>query len=66
MSEFYQLKQKGTKLDEIKSSGDRVAYFTIQAETREELRRLYDKTINHIKIVDNNEEDIIRHDLFIS
>lgn len=66
LSEFYQLKQKGTMLDEIKSSGDRVAYFTIQAETREELRRLYDKTINHIKIVDNNEEDIIRHDLFIS
>lgn len=66
LSEFYQLKQKGTKLDEIKSSGDRVAYFTIQAETKEELKRLYDKAINQIKIVDNNGEDLIRHDLFIS
>lgn len=63
ISEYYQLKVKGTKCDEIKSSGDRVAYYTIQAPSLEMVQER-DRVVNSkLKIVDANGKDVLRHDL---
>jgi len=63
LSEYYQLKQKGTELFEITSSGDRVAYYTIQASTMDEAREKDAKVNNMIKAIDSKGKDILRHDL---
>lgn len=63
ITEYYQLKTKGTKCVEIKSSADRIAYFTIEAETYSELKKRHAATNCIIKAVDNKGEDILKHDL---
>ena len=61
--EYYQLKTKGAQFDSIKSSGDRVAYFTIEAGSLAELRERHIKANQVIKAIDVNGNDILRHDL---
>ena len=63
ISEYYQLKPKGTECGEIRSSGDRVAYLTIEAASYEELIEKHKIVNSRIKVVDNNDKDILRHDL---
>ncbi len=61
--EYSAFKAKGFKFDGIKSSGDRVAYFSIEADTLEELKKKHKLANLSIKALDVNGVDLIRHDL---
>lgn len=63
ISEYYLLKQKGSIMKEVTCSGDRVAYFTIEAEDMEEICDKYNHINATIKVLDENGKDILRHDL---
>ncbi len=63
IKEYFQLKNEGTLLKEPFSSGDRVAYFTIQASSYEELLNKYKIAIKSIKIIGQDDKDLARHDL---
>jgi biotin carboxylase len=63
ISEFFQLKNKGTECGDIKSSGDRVAYYTIQAPTIDEVREKDKKANAALRVVDSKGNDVLRHDL---
>lgn len=56
-------KQPGTAFDEIRSSGDRLAYFSIEADSIEELKRRHALVNAAIKAISTEGEDLIRHDL---
>ncbi len=61
--EYSAFKAKGFKFDGIKSSGDRVAYFSVEAETLDELKAKHELANSRIKALDVNGVDLIRHDL---
>ena len=63
ISEYYIFKWKGAKLDEIDSSSDRVAGFTIQADDKQELIRKHNDASGRIQVLDKNGKDIMRHDM---
>ena len=63
ITEYYQLKQKGAEIKEIASSGDRIAYFTIEADRKEELSEKYKEINDSVKVLDEKGNDILRHDL---
>ncbi len=56
-------KSTGYQFDEISSSGDRVAYFSVVADTEAELRRKHQIAASGVKAVDNKGNDLIRHDI---
>ncbi len=56
-------KAPGTKFTQINSSGDRIAYFSIEADTAEELSRKHAAANERIHAIGTNGEDLIRHDL---
>lgn len=56
-------KSAGYQFDEISSSGDRVAYFSVVADTEAELRRKHQIAASVVKAVDNKGKDLIRHDI---
>ena len=56
-------KSAGYQFDEISSSGDRVAYFSVVADTEAELRRRHQIAASVVKAVDNKGKDLIRHDI---
>ena len=61
--EYFQLKTKGTEYAEIKSSGDRIAYYTVVGDSIDSVRAA-DQIINaHVKAADSQNKDILRHDL---
>ena len=61
--EYSAFKASGFKFDGIKSSGDRVAYFSVEADTLEELKKRHGIANMRIKALDRNGIDLIRHDL---
>lgn len=61
--DFYSFKWKGAEFETISNSGDRVAGFSIEADTFDELKKKHDKCNSLLKIVDNKGFDIMRHDL---
>lgn len=63
ISEYFQLKSKGTACKEIQSSGDRVAYYTIQAPTMYEAKKKNLKANKNLRVIDEEGNDILRHDL---
>ncbi len=63
ITEYFQLKASGTKLGPISSSGDRVAYFTVEADTLREAREKHALANARIKAISDVGEDILRHDL---
>lgn len=63
ITEYYQLKQKGAEIEEIASSGDRIAYFTIEADSKEQLYEKYKSINESIKVIDDKGNDVLRHDL---
>lgn len=63
ITEYYQLKQKGAEIKEIASSGDRIAYFTIEADSKEKLSEKYKEINDSVKVLDEKGNDILRHDL---
>ena len=63
ISEYFQLKTKGAECGEIRSSGDRAAYFTVETNSIEELKCKHKKVNEILRIVDDSGIDIMRHDL---
>lgn len=61
ISEYFQLKTKGTVCGEIKSSGDRVAYYAIQGKTIEEVLEKDKMANSSLKVIDINNKDILCH-----
>ena len=47
----------------VASSGDRICGFTIAADSKEELERLHDTVAKRVKVIDENGQDMMRHDL---
>ena len=56
-------KSAGYQFDEISSSGDRVAYFSVVADTEAELRRKHQIAASVVTAVDTKGKDLIRHDI---
>lgn len=63
LSEYYLFKWKGAYMNSATSSGDRVAGFTVQADTLEEIQYKYNLAISKIKVLDPYGNDIMRHEL---
>lgn len=66
ITEYYQLKTKGTVMEDIKSSGDRVAYFCIEDDDKSRLLEKHHFANKHLKVLDSNGKDLLRHDLLDS
>ena len=63
LSEYYLFKWQGTEMCNASNSGDRIAGFTICADTVEEIKAKYDFAASKIKVLDIDGNDIMRHDL---
>lgn len=63
ISSYSAFKTPGTMLGQINSSGDRVAYFSIEAESQEEAKRRHGAANARIRAFSAEGEDLIRHDL---
>lgn len=63
MQDYYLFKAKGAIFDSVENSGDRVGGFTVCADTEEELYKRHNEIVKNIKVICENGEDIMRHDL---
>lgn len=63
ISDYYQFKWQGVQTSEVTNSGDRLAGFTVQADTREEMHRRHSIAVERIRILDVNGEDMLRKEL---
>ena len=63
ISDYNVFKWKGAEFDTIENSGDRVAGYTLQADTLDELRSNHRIAVEELKVLDVNGNDIMRHDL---
>lgn len=63
ISEYYILKAPGHKFDTIKSSSDRVACYTIEADSPQDMANKRKIANEAVKAVSIDGEDLIRHDL---
>lgn len=66
ISDYYLFKWKGAIFDTIENSGDRVAGFTVQADTIEELRTKHELAVSRMMVLDENGNDMMRKDLLTS
>ncbi len=63
ITEYHQFKAKGVEFKQINSSGDRVAYFSVEADTREEAKKKHAVANSRIRAIGSNGEDLLRHDI---
>lgn len=63
LTEYSQFKSSGTVFGEINGSGDRVAYFSIEADSRAELIERHRIANAKLRAVSSDGKDLIRHDL---
>ena len=63
INDYKQFKPSGTLFGEINGSGDRVAYFSIEAESKEDLKRRHRIANSKIRAYSTDNVDLIRHDL---
>lgn len=63
IEDYYLFKWKGAEVGNATNSGDRIAGFTVQADTLSDLREKYENAKQQIKVIDAQGNDIIRHDL---
>lgn len=63
MKDYYVFKWQGAEFDTISNSGDRVAGYTVTADSLNELIEKHNKVRAAIRVEDENGNDIIRHDL---
>ncbi len=64
LQSYFVFKTKGTEFSsEINSSGDRIAGFTIIADTYDEYLEKYGKTVKTIKVLNSEGADMMRHDI---
>lgn len=66
ISEYFVFKWQGAKIGGATNSGDRIAGFTVQGNTKEEICRNYDIAVSRIRVLDPDGNDIMRHDLLTS
>ena len=62
ISEYCLFKREGAVFDTIENSGDRIAGFTIQADTTEELKNKHEEAVRRMRVLDENNNDIMRRD----
>ncbi len=63
ISEYFLFKWKGAEMGGATNSGDRIAGFTVQGNSFEEIKANYNLALSKIKVLDPNGNDIMRHDL---
>ena len=63
ISHYDAFKAKGHIFGEISSSGDRVAYFSVEADTPEELERKHKLAGQRVRAISQTGEDLIRHEI---
>ena len=63
--EYHQFKAQGYEFKQINSSGDRVGYYSVEADSREEAWRKHDIANERIKALTQGGEDLIRHDIVL-
>lgn len=64
VSDYYLFKNKGSVMDRVSSSGDRIAGVTVVAKSLGKLIEKHDLVAKTIKVIDKDGQDIMRHDLF--
>lgn len=62
IDDFFIFRKKGSVFGEIKSSGDRLGYFSVSGKTREELLKKHAEVNARIKAVSDSGVDLIKHD----
>lgn len=65
LMDYYLFKKSGAEFHSIASSGDRIAGFTIQADSLEELKMKHETAVSELKVLNRNGEDMMRHDLLV-
>lgn len=63
ITEYSQFKAEGAEFSTINGSGDRVAYFSIEAQTPEEVLKRHKIANERIRAISKENKDLIRHDL---
>lgn len=63
ISDYYLFKWRGASFDKVENSGDRIAGFTIQADTPEEMVKKHQTAAGRIRVLNPDGCDIMRHDL---
>ena len=63
ISNYFLFKWPGAVFDKIENSGDRIAGFTIKADTLEELQSKHLCAAEELMVIDKTGQDIMRHDL---
>ncbi len=61
--EYHQFKSSGVELKQINSSGDRVAYFSVEADSRQEAWEKHRMANARVKAINTDGQDLIRHDI---
>lgn len=62
IDDYFIFRKKGSVFGEIKSSGDRLGYFSVSGKSREELAIKHAEINSRIKAVSENGTDLIKHD----
>ncbi len=63
LRDYYLFKWRGAEFDGVRSSGDRVAGFTVTGDTPAELIEKHDRVRARIRVLSSDGTDMIRHDL---
>lgn len=63
LTDFHSLRPKGMQVRGVSSSSDRIAGMTVTANTLEEFNEKHRYIVDHVKILDANGQDMMRHDL---
>jgi len=63
LAEYHCLRPKGMQVRGVASSSDRVAGFTVVADSLEEFNQKHRAVVERARIMDENGVDIMRHDL---
>ena len=63
ISDYKPLRPKGMKISGVSSSSDRIAGFTVQADSLEEFNRKHRLAVDAMRVVDTEGNDMMRHDL---
>ncbi len=64
ISDYYLFKWKGAEFDTIENSGDRIAGFTVQADTVEDANRKHIEAVSRIRVLDDKGSDMTKRELF--
>lgn len=63
ISEYCLFKREGAVFSEIENSGDRIAGYTVQADTMEELNKKRREAVRRMRVIGEDGRDLMRRDL---